>query len=94
MGGKGSRLPPPLASRLSPAMRSSEYAFSQRKVRKEFDAKDAKFLDRIYRIDRIFDHEATQEVSPDGELTRRVRAASQAAGLPHRALAAVSPCRV
>ena len=26
----------------------------QRKVRKEFDAKDAKFLDKIYKIDRIF----------------------------------------
>ena len=65
----------------------------QRKVRKGVDAKGAKFLDRIYRIDRIFDHEATQEVSPDGELTRRVRAASQAVGLPHRAPVSISPFR-
>ena len=78
----------------------------QRKGRKGFDAKIAKFSDRIHRIDRIFrhgshgltlmrdyNHETPQEVSPDGELSRRVRAASQTVGLPHRAPVAISPFR-
>ena len=39
-----------------------ECALSQRKVRKGFDAKGAKFLDRIHRIDRIFffSHESSR----------------------------------